>query len=202
MGMFDSIEDSIKDINPVKDFGGDLFNQVMGDNPFGNLDIFKKLSSDVLPDSFPSADSLFGALPGKDLAGSFLGGGFKPESLLSGNPTDALQGLFKGGAMGDAPAGFASAFGDAQNILEGQVPAVSPNPMEATNVFNIIGSDSLKGILGGLGIDLGGAGGLDGILGGLGDLFGGEGGLGGIGDIISKILPLVAKLAPLALAII
>ncbi len=75
---------------------------------------------------------------------------------------------------------------------------------DITGMSGALGGDALGGVLGSLGLD-GIAGGPGGLLGSLSGLLG-EGGIGSligsVTDIIGKILPLIAKLAPLALAII
>lgn len=216
MSLFDKAIDSVKSVNPVEGLGDNLLSQlspVLGDSKGLNILNDMRNVSSALPKEFPSIDDIFGKnfpaadsilkspqslVPGADSVLSNLGQSFPQIANFAGG--ESLDRIFGSdpvkGLLGDKQ-GINSLF---QGLPE--LSDIARNPIgsieSVTNVF--VGDKAAGGLLGAVSGSEGGLGGL------LGSVLGGEGGIGSLlsnlGPIIEQILPLLAKIAPLALAII
>lgn len=184
---------------------GDIFSNT---SPEG--DLLKQLPTEFLGQipavgsSLPDSIGAFTGLANLDGMEDILGGANPFGNLLGGERSffsaleSAPQMLSENGYLGKSIPGmekFSKGFESTVDIATAG---------DITGRSGALGGDALGGVLGSLGLD-GIAGGPGGLLGSLSGLLG-EGGIGSligsVTDIIGKILPLIAKLAPLALAII
>lgn len=144
-------------------------------------------------------DGIKNIFDGQNPFNNLIGGERSFLTALSSAP----QMLTESGFLGRSIPGMEQ-FGRAFEAANPASEFLSSGSDIAGGMSQALGGDGLGGILGSLGLD-GISGGPGGLLGSLSGLLG-EGGIGSligsVTDIIGKILPLIAKLAPLALAII